>query len=291
MSTDTIEKTTPTAQTVEALTAKAGECDRERATALAELEQVESGAGAQMLDDPESAGAVTRRMGELRARIDLAGRAAGEARQRAQDARVADLLAQADALTPDAAKAAKALAVHDEKREKLLAALVDFTGLSWVEHRPEIAMTGPCVSRDVRAGLVRTLQGVQSAQERLRRHADAAAADPDWVPPEQAAQAERRGEWRETVAGYRADLEELSALTDEADERAQSQGISREEFMADTDGGWGSSQTKHLLTRLPELKDRIEAFPQDVEFFRGQGLDLPDDEVSALKVELGLEDE
>lgn len=289
MSATTEAKATPGAKAVAAgapFETKAAEFDRDREQVMADLEQLEASAGAALLDDPDTARALPGRVAELRARADMAGRGAVEARRRAQDARVASLLADADALTPEVAKARKALAAHDEKREKLRAALVDFTGLSWVEQRPDIAVTGPYVSRDVRGGLVRTVQSVQARQDALRADADAAAADPSWMPAQEREQLRLRESWDEALTGYRECVARLAGVREEVTVSARATSTDLED-VPDPTPRWLSD----LREQEADLSARIEALPNDVDFFRRQGLDLSDEEVSAVRAEFGLTDD
>lgn len=266
----------------EALTEQAAAWDAEQAAALAELEQAEAAAGPAMLDDPAAVEALAARVASLRTRADLAGRAAAEARRRAQAARVADLRAQADKLEPEAVKARKALDRHQAEADQLRRALEDFTGAPW-QVVPERAMheTGPR-TRPARPGekLAGALRDVLDRQARLRADADAIAEDPAWVPPAEQQARRLRGEWEQSVAGYR------QAAADLADARGQLDDLAAalRGQVADVTEVPGHLA---LSARVATLEQGMSTFRADVDFFRGLGLDLPDAEVSALADELG----
>lgn len=273
--------------TAEQLTLKAQSWDREREQALGELEQVEARAGADMIDDPSAGETLAGRVASLRARADLAGRAAAEARRRAQDARVASILAEAEALMPEVAKARKALEQHQKQRDELTRALENFTGQEWqTKPDPDIALVGS-YTRATRPEemLSHELETIVAEQDRLRAEADAAAADPDWTPPREREQARLRAEWDALVAGYREWVHGLADAREEITTTARGAGVDLDDL----------THVPPWLTRLrervDELEGRLQGFPRDVELYRGQCLDLGDDEVSALMAELGLSDE
>lgn len=287
MSTDTMDKTTPAEQTVEALTAKAGEWARERAAALAELERLEAGAGGDLLDDPAAAESLAARVAALRARADLAGRAVTEARARAHAARVEIKRAEAAALDPEIDKARRALDVHQAKRERLQKALEDFTGHGW---RPipdsEVYGVGVSYTRDTRPDeLLRyELEQLQNEQQALQADADALADDPDWQPPSERWQAHVREEWDKAVAGHRQAAHDLAQTRREITDTAAAVKHDLDDL------SYAPPWLEKLRERVAELEEQLQGFHEDVKHFRGQDLDLSDDEVSALKVELGLED-
>lgn len=280
MSADTVERKAPTK--VEEYTAKALEWDRERAEALADLEAVESGAGADLLDDPGAAESLAGRVGALRARADLAGRAAAEARARAHSARVDVKRGEVAALEPAVAKARKALDEHDAKRDQLRKALEDFTGLTWAADPPSFDASGrrTLVPREK---LTSALERVVTEQRRLQDQAEAIAADPDWKSPEERHQEHVREWWDKAVAGHRQAAHDLECIRKEIPETAAA-------VQYDLEAATHVPQwLANFRADAARLVEELRGFDSDVEHFRKQGLDLSDDEVSALKVELGLE--
>ena len=275
-----------TATTVESFTAQAVEWDTEQAHVLAELAKMEARAGAEVLADPAAMGTVAARVAALRARADLAGRAAVEARARAHEARVAALLAEADELTPALAVAREALAAHEERTAELRAALVEFTGAEWAIVDPgtvDLAVTGG--ARSFGAPVVWTLaaevRGIEERQAELRATADRVAADPDYVDPAAAELARHRDGWAECVAAYRAIGADLATVL--------------ADLGATPECERSFEHARALGARAEELRARLALLPGEVEFYRAQharaGGVLDEAEVAALLVELGMGEE
>lgn len=273
--------------TPEELDTKAAEWDAKQAAALSELEELEAGAGADLLDDPSVAESLAGRLGALRARMDMAGRAAVEARSRAHSERVAAVRAEADALTPAVERARKALNEHDAKRDKLRKALEDFTGLPYFFEVPE--PTGPRALRP-REVLESALTEVLTLQARAREHADSVAADPDWVPPEVAEGRRLRRDWEAAIVGVRQIWADLEAKRAELEAECAARFDPRVDTSRTMQNGkpWIPQWFTFLKADITKLEDGVAGFERDVEFFRGQGVDIDQDDVDALMVEFGL---
>lgn len=265
-------------------TARAVEHDRNRVSLLADLSTLEEQAGAVMLDDPNAVEALTERVASLRARADLEGRAATEARRRAQAARVAGLRAEADAFEPEVARIRKDLAAYRGKRDRLLKELETFTRAEWVlKPEPDLMMVG-MYSRPIRPdeSLLEELRVVEEQQAKLRSQADEIEADPDWVSASDLWIEGVREYWDKAVAGHRQAARDLAAARAEIVETAT---IVKHDLDSDFTPPW----LETLRATVAELEERLQGFPQDVEHFRGQGLELSGAEVSALRAELGLD--
>ncbi|WP_346007158.1 hypothetical protein [Janibacter terrae] len=260
--------------TPEEFTARAVEHDQKRATLLQDLSVLEEQAGAMMLDDPDAAETLTERVASLRARADLEGRAAVEARSRAREARVAGLREEADAFEPKVARIRKELAEYQDKRDKLLKELEEFTRAEWiVKPDPDALLVGP-YTRPARPDemLLRELQQIEEQQTALRSQADAVAADPNWEPAEIRRMRQLRADWERKLAGYREELSQLKEWRKDLELR-QAQGLPTEEvaeFVRDTE------------TEIWRLYG-------DVKSFRDGGLEFSAEELQALRVEFGLD--
>lgn len=276
--------------TPEELWARAQGHEQTESDLRADLVALESQAGGVMLDDPESAEALVGRVVSLRARVALEGRAAAEARKRAQAAHVAGLRAEADALEPETARIRGDLAVYQKQRDKLLKALEDFTRAEWVlKPDPDLRTVGR-YERRLRPDevLLSEVRAVEERQTALRSQADAAEADQEWMPPALAEATRLRDAWDRTVERYREWAVQLRDAWKVIDEVAEVQKRTREEVLFG-DGGFG--QLNDARAAAPRLEQALRGFWDDVAHFRREGMDLSDDEVSALKVELGLEAE
>src|SRR5690349_6293829 len=104
-----IEARDAAAEQLRAVRAVPAQWESKRDEAEAEFTRLQGVAGDQVLDDPEAALEIPRRMQELRDRIDLAERAIDTAWERVRVAEVAYLTAEADLLELDAAKARGAM--------------------------------------------------------------------------------------------------------------------------------------------------------------------------------------
>lgn len=100
----------------------------EKATAEAELSDLQQRAGDEVLDDESAAQRLPRQMQALRDRIDIATRALAVAENRLHEASVAVLLAEAAQWDAEAAHRQAVLDDHDARRDGLLAKLQEFTG-------------------------------------------------------------------------------------------------------------------------------------------------------------------
>lgn len=95
----------------------------ERATAEAELEDLQTRIGDEVLADESAAEGLAGSMARLRDRIDIAGRAAEAAKPKVLAARRAAALLDAEAWDAEAARRRAVLAVHQARTDKLLAEL------------------------------------------------------------------------------------------------------------------------------------------------------------------------
>ena len=284
MTATTQEKVKPA--TPEEFTARAVEHDRNRESLLADLSVLEDQAGAVMLDDPDAVEALTGRVASLRARADLEGRAAAEARRRAQAARVAGLRGEADALEPEVARIRKDLAAYQSKRDKLLKELETFTRAEWVlKPDPELWQVGGSYSRPARPDemLLKELREVEEQQTSLRSQAEAVEADPDWVSASERWLVHVTECWDEALTGHRKAAQDLAAARVEIVETAA---IVKHDLDSAT---YVPEWLSKLQARVVELEQHLQGFHEDVTHFRGQGLALADGEVADLMAELGLE--
>ncbi|EWT04829.1 hypothetical protein N864_05830 [Intrasporangium chromatireducens Q5-1] len=275
--------------------AQAAEWAAEAASASVELQAAESSSGADVLDEPEAAAGVVERIAKLRARVEVAQKAQGEAKRRAHAARVRGAEAEAAALDPAIAKARKALEQHLTKRGELLKALEEFSNAEWRMRTFDDGDIQDRVARGERVTLPtavewrlqRELGHLQERQTQLRDVAAQIAADPEWVPPQEAHRDRMRAEWARVVEQYRGWLVERVEAEAEVEHTAQTLGFDLEDAFIH-EPQW----LRDLRARIEELTAKVALFPQDVEFYgrqmRDAGGSLGD--VDELLVEFGLKE-
>ncbi|WP_433954650.1 hypothetical protein [Janibacter indicus] len=270
--------------TPEEFWARAQAHEQTEADLRADLAVLESQAGGVMLDDPGAAEALVGRVASLRARADLEGEAAVEARKRAQAARVAGLRGEADGLEPEVARIRRELSAYQVQRDKLLKALEEFTRAEWaLKPEPDRLVTAseprPPRPDEILSG---ELRAVEQRQAQLRSRADAVESDPEWVPDsvrsaqeaqdEWAALVRDMREWAIRVSGVRAEIARLEVSHEDPLGNMPRTAVRLKELRRD-------ASSEGFFEDLCENADRL----------RAKGLVLSDAEVRALAVEVGLD--
>jgi hypothetical protein len=274
--------------------AKAEEWAAEAEAARAELAAAESSSGADVLDDPAAAAKVVEGIAKLRARVEVAQKAQAESKRRAQAARVRGAEAEAAALDPAIAKARKALEQHLTKRSQLLKALEEFSNAEWrmrtfedADLRQRIEM-GERVSLPtaVEWRLQRELGDLRERQAQLRDVAAQIAADPEWVPPQEAHRSRIRVEWARLVGQYRGWLIERAEAEAEIERTAEVLEFDLEHSIHEPQ--W----LQDLRAKIEALTAQVARFPEEFDFcekqMREAGGSLGD--IDGLLVEFGLKE-
>ena len=116
-----------------AMDAKAAELEEAAAAARSDLQALEESSGAEMLaDDPaEVARTLAARQVELQAVVDMATKGAAQARERAEEARTAALLAEAEEMQPEVDSARHELAAHEKAVAAALSKLEALAGATF----------------------------------------------------------------------------------------------------------------------------------------------------------------
>lgn len=271
---------------VNAQMTKAAEWDATRAEAEAELAALEARAGRDVLDNPDAIGELSSRIAALRARVTLAGSAAHEARQRAQDARAAELLGEAEALLPPLAKARKALQAYESRRDELLTALREHTGEQWwvAPDHSAIGATRPTPPGVKLAEAVGLLERQRAA---LLADAERVATDPEYVTSAEQERRRHRADWERVVSEYRGWASALEQLPDRIEAQAAAVGF---DLTSDDNPAW----LRDLRAEADDLRGKLAMFPHDVELIGGLlaavGDPLDEDGVGELLKEFGLAD-
>ena len=116
-----------------AMDAKAAELEEAAAAARSDLQALEESSGAEMLaDDPaEVARTLAARQVELQAVVDMSTKGAEQARERAEEARTAALLAEAEEMQPEVDSARHELAAHEKAVAAALSKLEALAGATF----------------------------------------------------------------------------------------------------------------------------------------------------------------
>lgn len=153
---------------IERYDAAAGLARGAKAAAQVELEEIEAGAGAAVLDAEDGAAgeAMTAAMARLAATVTIQGKVAAEAEVRAEDARSRLLLAEADELDDQAAEVRVRLEAHQGRVAAALERLAKVSGMDW---RPVTMATLIDDQRAAQGSLVTPVRWQLTPEELLSR--------------------------------------------------------------------------------------------------------------------------